>query len=175
MKRRRLLVALGGSLTLAGCLSRGSEPGESAQPTDDTGAPTDTPDPGPTASGTFHVGETTGDANPHGLTVHNEGDTPRSVDLRIVDTDTGETLLDQSYSIGAGEAIGGELRGPDGYEVRVEVTDAGTEHVTTVEYFDTCNDYGTTVTIAPDGSLSSETISTLLECDSVTPTDDPEE
>jgi hypothetical protein len=48
--------------------------------------------------------------------------------------------------------------------VRVVVPEAGTERVVTIDHFDVCNDCGTTVTIAPDASLSSETLTTDLEC-----------
>jgi len=183
MKRRRLLAALGGSLALAGCLSRGSEPGITDSPTGSTGsAGTDSPEAGdPTgtsSAGTwsdpdpFSLGEA-GGANPHELTVDNSGDVARTVELRITDVERESILLDRSYTLPPGEGIGGSLRGPAEYEVRVALPGAGTEHVTTVDYFDTCNDYGTEVTIGADGSLSSETFTTAMECDP-TPTETPD-
>ena len=156
MKRRRLLAALGGSLALAGCLSRGSGPGA-----------TETPDPTATPpSDGFALGETADDANPHELRVTNDGDGTRTVGLRISDSGTGEPLLDRSFSLGADGEISGELRGPATYEVRVTVSETGTEHVTTVEYFDTCNDYGTHVTIDSGGAVSMNPFSTAALCDS---------
>jgi hypothetical protein len=134
--------------------------------------PTETPDPGTPSSEEFALGETTGDVNPHGLTVRNDGGDPQTGRLRVTDADTGETLLDRSFSLGDGESIGGDLRGPATYEVRVTVSGAGTEHRTTVEYFDTCNTYGTTVTIDADGSMTSETVRTLVACDPGTPSVD---
>lgn len=113
---------------------------------------------------TFSIGETTGDVNPHGLTLRNDGDDSRTIGLCITDAETAETLVDQSCSLGGGEAMSGELRGPAAYEVQVSVPDSGAEHTTTVEYFDTCNDYGTTVTITSSGTITSETVRTDAEC-----------
>ena len=171
MRRRTFLAAVGASIGLAGCTSRGSTP--ESNPGTDTGTPegTDTATPAgadPAAmqpSDGFTLGETTGDVNPHGLTVRNDGEDSRTIDLTISDADTGETLLDRTYSLGSGERIEGELRGPAAYDVGVEVTAAGTEHVTTVDHFDTCNEYGTTVTIAADGTMESQLITTLVACD----------
>jgi hypothetical protein len=162
MERRRFLAAVGVSFTLAGCLSRGSGPGR-----------TETPDPTATPpSDGFALGETTDDANPHELRVTNDGDGTRTIDLRITDSGGGETLLDRSFSLGADGEISGELRGPATYEVRVAVSGTEAEHVTTVEYFDTCNTYRTTVTIDPDGSMTSQMFRTDARCP-IPPTETP--
>jgi hypothetical protein len=50
------------------------------------------------------------------------------------------------------------------YEVRVALPDVNEEHVTTVDYFDTCNEYETIVAFTPDGMLTSETLTTYLAC-----------
>jgi len=150
------------TLSIAGCLSRDSDSGESNDPTEVDSDPT-TPVPG-TSSGAFTLGEPTDDVNPHTLTVQNDGNTSRTVGLRITDADTGEALLNQSYSIDGGREVAGELHGPAEYEVQVAVPDAGTEHITTVSYFDTCNDYETSVTVASDGTLFSRTMKTDQEC-----------
>jgi len=164
MRRRRFLVVLGASLPLAGCLSRGSTP--DSGPPSETPEPTGTPtDPGASRSDAFALGETTDDHNPHGLSVENRGDTVRAIDLRVTDAEAGETLLDRSYRLGGGEGVDGDLRGPAIYEVRVAVPDAGTERVVTIDHFDTCNSYGTTVAIAPDGTVEPpRTWSTLAAC-----------
>jgi hypothetical protein len=182
MKRRRFLAAVGASFTVAGCLSRGSGPGtgptDTASPEgtdpDPTATPTGAPggtatpvgttDPGGTPADGFTLGETTGDVNPHGLTLENEGEDARTAELTVSDADTDETLLDRSYSLKAGEDVSGELRGPAAYHVRVTLPEEGTEHGTTVEYFDTCNSYGTTVIVDADGSITSRTIRTLVAC-----------
>jgi len=173
MQRRRFLAAVGASIALAGCGSQdsasGDDPGtdtpSNADPTDTSaGSPAETPDPTDTdPPDGFALGETSGDHNPHGLTVRNDGEDARTVDLRVTDADTDETLLDRSYSLAAGGGISGELRGPATYDVRVAIPE--TEHETTVAYFDTCNTYGTTVTIDAGGSITSEMIRTLVACD----------
>lgn len=182
MKRRRFLAAVAASLSLAGCGSRGptsadgpgtstpagtdpgdTDPENTTETTDPTG--TDPPD----ARG---VGETTSEVNPHGLTVRNDGEDTRTVELQITNADTDETLLDRSYTLGSEEEVSSELRGPATYDVRVAVPEAETEHVTTVDYFDTCNSYGTTVRIHPDGTITSETIRTLIACEEPTATPD---
>jgi hypothetical protein len=182
MRRRRFLAGVGASLAVTGCLSRGAGPGSDPTDTDPpestdpdptatptgapeaTATPVGTPDQGEPPADGFAIGETTGDVNPHGLTLENESDDPRTVELTVSDADTEETLLDRSYSLEASENVSGELRGPAAYHVRVALPEEGTEHATTVEYFDTCNSYGTTVTIDADGSITSRTIRTLVAC-----------
>lgn len=154
MKRRRVLATLGAGFSVAGCLSDGSTP---------NGTDPDTPDNTDTA---FSIGATDDDVGAHGLTVRNAGDSSRIVELRIGDAETGETLLDRSYSLADGGEISGELREPAEYEVRIDVPEGGTGHVTTVGYFDTCNEYETIVTITADGTITSETLRTDLECSS---------
>jgi predicted small lipoprotein YifL len=177
MKRRRFLAAVGVGLSLAGCGSRGPTP-DASTPTDSDPADADPESPATTdPAGTdppegFALGETTGDVNPHGLSVRNDGQDTRTVDLRITDADTNETLLNRSYTLGAEEAVSGKLRGPGTYEVRVAVPVVETEHQTTVAYFDTCNEYGTTAIVDADGSITSETISTLIACQGPTTTSD---
>ncbi len=175
MKRRRFLAAVGVGLSLAGCGSRGPTP-DASTPTNSDPADADPESPVTTdPAGTdppegFALGETTGEFNPHGLTVRTDGEDTWPVELRITDADTDETLLDRSYTLGAEELVNGTLRGPATYDVRVAIPE--TEHVTTVEYFDTCNEYGTTVTIHADGTITSETISTLIACQGPTTTSD---
>jgi hypothetical protein len=173
MKRRRFLAAVGASLTLAGCGSQGSAPGDdpgtsTPENTDpggtDPGSPTETVGAPATDPDGFTLGETTSDANPHELRVTNDGDGTRTVNLRITDSGTTETLLDRSFFLGVDGEISGELRGPATYEVRVTVSGKGTEHVTTVGYFDICNEYGTTVTIDANGSMTSQMYRTDARC-----------
>jgi hypothetical protein len=176
MQRRRFLATVGASFTVAGCLSRGSMPGSGSTDTptpsgepNETATPTEARDSTETATtNEFALGETTGDVNPHGLTVRNEGDDSRTVELTVSDAETDETLLTRSYSLDGDEAVSGELRGPATYEVRVTFPEEGTEHATMIDYFDTCNSYGTTVSIDEDGSITSRTITTLVACDPVT-------
>jgi hypothetical protein len=164
MRRRRFLAAAGASLVLAGCGSQDSTAGG------DPGTDTRRMD-----RDDFTLGEATDDANPHELRVTNDGDGTRTVTLRITGSGTTETLLDRSFSLGVDGEISGELRGPATYEVRVTVPDAETEHLTTVDYFDTCNDYGTTVTIDASGSMTSQMFRTDAMCPSLpTETSPPE-
>ena len=162
MNRRRFLSASTAPLLIAGCLSSNSNPGEPNDSTETT-LNTTTPEPG-ARSDAFTLGEATDDVNPHRLTVRNDGDTTRTVGLQITDTDTDEVLLNESYAIDGGGDVAGELHGPAEYEVQVRVPAASTEHITTVDYFDTCNDYDTTVTVAPDETLSSRMMKTDLAC-----------
>lgn len=153
MKRRHVLTALGASLSVAGCLSAGPTATETDSTTPDM---TDTP---------FRIGGSNADVTPHDLTVRNDGNTSRVVTLQIRNLATDETLLDTRYSIGSGSEIHGELRGPATYEVRVTLDDTAQTSVTSVDYFDTCNEYGTIITISVDGSITSETMRTDVECD----------
>lgn len=157
-------MALGVGGPVAGCLSEN----KATNPDTNTAAHSDT-EMCTTGENTslkgFSVGETTSDTNPHGLTVHNDADSSRTVIVHITDTETNETLRDRSCSLGGGKDISGELGGSAEYRVTVTVPDSGMEHDTMVDYFDTCNDYGTTVTISPDGTITSETVRTERECD----------
>jgi hypothetical protein len=191
MQRRRFLAALAASLPVAGCLSRGSPGGTPGTDTDTPADPTaaspgdaggtDTPTPGSTETDTrsetptprstvapdetaFDIGEPAGDFNPHGLSLLNEGEETRTVDLRIADAGAGETLLEESYTLASGERVDGTIEPLGAYEVRVAIPETGAEHVTTVDYFDVCNSYGTDVTIDADGSISSRMWQTLAAC-----------
>lgn len=152
MYRRRVLISTGTILSFVGCLSD--------TPVRNDGG-TDTLITGDTA---FVIGPVTEDVNPHGLTVRNDGGTSRIVQLRIRDAETAESLLEETYTLDNGTEIRGELRGPDAYQVRVNPKNVGMEHVTIVDYFDTCNEYGTIVTIPANGPITSETLTTDLEC-----------
>ncbi|AHG01174.1 hypothetical protein HALLA_18780 [Halostagnicola larsenii XH-48] len=157
MRRRELIAALGVTLPTAGCLSANEAdvPITNATDKSDTEA----------FDGTFSVGDTTDTVGPHELTVENESERSRTISLRITDTKTDETLLERSYSIGGGGSINGELRGPAEYRVAVTSSETGTEHVRKIEYFDTCNDYWTTVTISSDGTITGKSIQTQVACD----------
>jgi hypothetical protein len=174
MQRRRFLAAVGASIALAGCGSQdsasGDDPGtdtpSNADPTDtNAGSPAETPDPTDTdPPDGFALGESSGDVNPHSLTVYNGGDTTRTVELRVTDTDAGETRLDRSFALDADDEVSGVLRGPATYEVFVGVPEAGTDETVTVAHFDTCNDYGTKVTVGVGGSVSVEQFGTDAYC-----------
>lgn len=152
MYRRRFLVLTGTILSLVGCLSDTSV-------RNDRG--TDTLTTGDTA---FVIGPFNEEVNPHDLTVRNDGVTSRIVQIRIRDAETAESLLEETYTLDDGSEIRGELRGHAAYQVRVNLQNVGMEHVTTVDYFDTCNEYGTIVTIPANGPITSETMTTDLEC-----------
>jgi hypothetical protein len=154
MKRRRVLVVLGTSLTVAGCLSDGS--------TENSTDP-DSPDNRDTL---FTVATGRDEVNAHVLTVQNTDTTSRTVQLHITDVATDEALLDRSYSLASGEKIRGELRGPAEYVVRITLPEIGSEAIITVDYFDTCNEYETIATIARDRTITSETLRTDVECGS---------
>jgi hypothetical protein len=79
---------------------------------------------------------------------------------RITDTELGETLLDRSCLLNGGKEISGKLRMPAEYRETVTLPDTKREHEPVVAYFDTCNDYRTTVTFSSDGMIMSETIRT---------------
>lgn len=163
MRRRKCIATLGASILVAGCLSELEVDGPDTNTTDDSD--TETSAAGKkTSDEAFSVGDTTGEVNPHELTVQNDGNRSRTIALRITDTETDETRLDRSWSLGGGEYINRELRGPAEYRVTVTVPDTGTEHVRKVGYFDTCNDYRTTVTISTGGTVTSESIRTEAAC-----------
>ncbi|WP_339104764.1 hypothetical protein [Haloterrigena salinisoli] len=168
MRRRKYIVVLGASIPVAGCLSEIKAAGPNANESRPDGTETDTntrdDSDTETSDEAFGVGNTTGEANPHKLTVQNDGDRSWTIALRITDAETDETLVERSYSLGGREDINGELRGPAEYRVTVTVPDTGTEHVRKVGYFDTCNDYRTTVTISPDGTVTSDSIRTEAGC-----------
>jgi len=203
MRRRRFVAAIGASLTLAGCSTEGSTPETdddvTPAPVDGIGTTTETPqtDPVPDSAdretpssenpetpgrdeirdGVFAVGESVGEIGPLGVTIQNTGDAAQSVNLRITDTASEELLLDESYTIAPDSSVKGEIRAPSDYDIRVTVPEAGTETVETVEegLFDTCNSYGTAVTIGRDGGLDAETFTTLVACDpNVVVTDSPD-
>ncbi len=156
MRRRKYIAALGASIPVAGCLSANEAEDPDTNATDDTNTET--------SDGAFSVGDTTGKVNPHELTIQNDSDRSRTITLRVTDTETDETLLDRSYSLGGGESINGELRGPAEYRVTATLSDTGTEHVRKVGNYDTCNDHWTTVTISLDGTVTSESIRTQAAC-----------
>lgn len=152
MERRRVLAVLGASLSVAGCLSEAPMANESAP---------DTPDEADTA---FSIGAPNDDVNAHGLTVQNTGDTSRRVALRVSEPAIDETHLDRTYSLTDGGEIRGELRGPAVYEVSVSLAAEGNQRLVSVDYFDTCNEYETIVSITQDGTITGETLTTDLEC-----------
>ncbi len=163
MKRREFIISLGAGVLSTGCLS-------DSDATDPDTTTTDYSAIEMCATGTdaldgFSIGESTDSINPHGLTVQNDGDTPRTVTLRIIDTEFDKTYLNQSCSLDSGEAVSGKLRGTTEYRVTVTLHKTGMAHNTNVAYFDTCNDYETTVTLSPEGTITSETMRTEIECD----------
>lgn len=163
MKRRTCIAALGASIPIAGCLSESKAGGPDPNTTDNSG--TEPSAVGTkTSDGAFSVGDPSGEVNPHELTVRNDSDRSWTIALRITDVERDETLLDRSRTLGGRESINGVLRGPAEYRVAVTVSDTGTEHVRTVGYFDTCNEYSTTVLISSGGTVTSESIRTEAAC-----------
>lgn len=152
MKRRNVLFSFGACLSIAGCLSN--------EPTGN-GPGTATPANGNTD---FSIGTTTDEVHAHRLTVLNSDDSSRLVELHIRDVASDEIRLDRLITLEKGGEISGELRQPAEYEVRITLPNAEVEHVTTVDYFDTCNEYETMVAINPGGMLTSETLTTDLAC-----------
>lgn len=152
MKRRRILIFMSAGLSIPGCLA--------VDQTGD-GSATATPATGDTS---FSIGALVEGVHAHRLTVQNAGDTSRLIELRIRNTEVDETRLARSIRLTGGGKLSGELRRPAEYEVRVTLPNLGEAHVTTVDYFDTCNEYETIVAITPDGMLTSETLTTDLEC-----------
>lgn len=163
MRRRGFIAALGAGILSAGCLSERDGAGPSANTTNDSDLEMCTTGENPLEA--FRLGESTTEINPHRLTIQNDGDSSRTVSLHITDADLDEALLNRSCLLGGSKDISGELREPAEYRVTVTLPDSGREHDTIVDYFDTCNDYGTTVTLSPDGTITSETMRTEIECD----------
>jgi hypothetical protein len=164
MRRRGYITVLGVGILSAGCLSERDGAGPSTNTPNDADLEMCTT--GENALEGFSVGESTTDINPHELTIQNDGDSSRTISLRITNADLDEALLDRSCLLGAGKDISGELREPAEYRVAVTMSDSEREHVTSVDYFDTCNDYVTTVTLSPEGTITSETVTTEVACDS---------
>lgn len=163
MRRRGFIAALGAGILSAGCLSEREAGGPNANTTDASDAELCTT--GENALEGFRVGDPTNDSNPHGLTIQNDGDISRTVSLRITDAGGNESLLDRSCLLGAGTDISGKLREPAEYGVTVTLPDSRKRHDTIVDYFDSCNDYRTTVRLSPDGTITSETVRTEVACD----------
>lgn len=188
MKRRRLLGTLAGTLAFAGCTSPTSETDGPAT-TDDTtqsttdgttstppgetspdGTPETTTRPPETRVDSFSIGESVGDVNPLGVTIRNEDSGARVVSLQVTATADENELLDATYSVPPEGRVTGEIRTPADYEIRAAVPRAETETAETIEegLFDTCNGYGTSITIGPGGELSSRTFTTLVKCSTAT-------
>jgi len=183
MRRRRFIAAVGASLALAGCSTEGSTPETDgdvtpAPPPSIDGTTTEAPetDPGPGSddretpgredfrADAFAVGEPAGEINPMGLTIDNDGSDERTVHLEITDTQARSVLLNETFDVD-GE-IRGEIRVPSDYEIRVGVPAEGIQTVETIDegLFDTCNNYGTTISIGHGGNFETQTRSTLAEC-----------
>jgi hypothetical protein len=113
----------------------------------------------------FTIGESVGEIEPLDVTLRNAGETEWTATLQITDRDSDESLHDDVYMITSPTGVRGEIRDPGNYEIRVSVD--GESVVETIDegLFDTCNGYGTTITIGQDGDLEAETITTQLACD----------
>ena len=187
MNRRRFVAAVGASLALAGCATEGSVPETddddvtpatppsidettTEQPRTDPppgSGDRETPADGPreTRDGAFAVGERVGEFNPMGLAIDNDGPDERTVRLEITDTQAEAVLVERTFDVSS--ELRGELRSPTDYEIRVAVPAEGIETVETIDegVFDTCNSYGTTISISRGGEFERETMSTLVACD----------
>lgn len=147
-----------------------TEPPDST-PSDSTDTPTESPHTD-TPPNQFVVGEPTGEINPLGVTIRNEGGSARTVELTITDTKREKRLLQETVSVAVDGRVTGEIRAPSDYEVRAEVPEAGTDVVEEVDegLFDSCNGYNTTVTVESGGELTAQTVTTLVLCKTATVT-----
>lgn len=159
------------SVEAAGSTASGTGTGERSRRTRTT-----TPTPRPHAQDafeTFAVGESNADVVPHAVAIRNESEAKtRTVTVQVTDTEADERLLDRSYDLPAGERIVGRVRSSSAYEIRVALSDHETATVEEVGHgmFDSCNSSRTTVTIADDGEVSAETMTTLVACHTATVT-----
>ena len=172
MRRRRFVAALGAAVALAGCPSGASTPQDHATetPTESGGATaTDHPTEAERRQ-RFTVGNSPGDVNPLGVYVENRGESTRTITLRITDTERDEVRLLGTYALESNRTLAGKIRAPSTYDIEVTLRATNESVVETVEegLFDTCNGYGTTVTLGADGSLDAETYTTLVLCQTAT-------
>jgi hypothetical protein len=148
------VVLAAGFMTIAGCLGSIAGPTQNEEPTEEPSPEFDA----------FDIGEPSQDANPHDVTLWNDANTTRTITLNISAPVREETILQQSYTLQAGEEIHGVFREPAYYTLQGIVGDDGSEFTVTIDHFDTCNHYGTGVSINPDGEVETSMLSTAVGC-----------
>jgi hypothetical protein len=170
MDRRHVLTTIAGVGSLSGCLSDGSDRSvDQPDPNGSSGSNTDSDSGSDTGAGRcadpepFTVGAPTADINPHAVTIKNSADERLSVHLTVGSADTETPLLKRSFCLAPGAQTGGVVREPGDYTVTISVG-TGSAHETGVNYFDSCNEYGTTISITAPDSVTSKTMKTHVAC-----------
>lgn len=173
MKRRALLqrsAALAAVGSVAGCLAggAGSQP-ETTTTRTTTDATTTTPERPDEPFETVEVGSRDGvldpDNNgPHSVRVTNDADEARTVSVAVRRGDESTDLLSDSWELPGRAWVQVELLTPADYTVTVSVGGEAAGAVDVDRSWFDCNGSTTNVTVGPDGSLESETVSTAMGC-----------
>lgn len=178
MNRRSVLrtAALLAAGSAAGCLAGGSGDGPDSTTTTTT-TRTTTPDPtttttdesGPAVFETLTVGSREGvldpgNNKPHEVTVVNAASEERTIRVRVRRSGDDPMLRAESRSFPADGRLRVELAKPGEYAVDVFVDDEEVGGVDVERSWFDCNSSRTTVTVAGDGEVETETISTTMAC-----------
>ena len=170
MKRRTFLGA--GALGLAGVTGAIKNQGSNMKDNRPVGSDWDESMPYDSFEtiDSFAIGEKTPEFNPCGMTIRNADTSPRPIEFQIYDTIRNKLLLDKSYELAGGERISGELRTYTDYEIHVSLSEKSSlgqsQHVESIQHsvYDTCNEYGDTITVWENGSITSNFTSTTEGC-----------
>lgn len=183
-----------GALALAGCTAEGDAPADEGEdPTDtpadgtptgrDTTQPTEEPttdDPGrigddgngwnpgsETPVETAVVGDPETVAfpennRPHAVRVWNDADAGRDLGLTLATA--GETILERTVAVPADGWLSLRLAEPAAYELAIAVDGEPAGTVAVRRGLIDCNGSSTNVTVGPDATVTSKTVSTMLAC-----------